>query len=123
MIITGPPNPLSCGGQYSLDCMVISDLTPTVQWLDPNSQMINTSGTSVRTGNPVTSGNTIRLMLHFDPTYTSHGGTYTCISRVSETGSFRRQTRHIQVQSELPEYSSVIMIKMPSTILLFMQHS
>ena len=97
--ITGPPNPLPCGGIYSLDCTVISDLTPTVQWLGLNNQMIATTGT-VRTDNPVTNGNTTHLILHFDPTYTSHGGTYACISTVSETGSFRRQTRHIQVQSE-----------------------
>ena len=79
MSITGPPNPLPCGGQYSLDCMVISDLTPTVQWLDPNSQVITTTGTYIKTDNPVTNRNTTHLMLHFDPIYTSHGGTYACI--------------------------------------------
>ena len=104
MRITGPPNPLPCGGEYSLDCMVISDLTPTVQWLDPNSQVITTAGTSVKTDIPVTNGRTTHLMLHFNLTYTSHGGDYACISTVNETDSFRRQTKDIRVQSELSEY-------------------
>ena len=102
MSITGPPNPLLAGETYSLNCIVTSDFTPTVQWQDLNTQeVITTNGTSVRTGNPVTSGNTTHLVLYFDPIYTFHGGTYACISKVCETGSLRRETRHIQVQSEL----------------------
>ena len=98
--ITGPPNPLLASGKYSLNCEVISDFTPTVQWLGLNNQVITTTGTSVKTDNPVTNGNTTIVTLYFDPIYTLHGGTYACISTVSETGSIRRGTRHIQVQSE-----------------------
>ena len=101
MSITGPPNPLLAGETYSLNCIVTSDFTPTVQWQDLNTQeVITTTGTSVRTGNPVISGNTTHLVLYFDTIHTSHGGSYACISAVSETGSLRRETRHIQVQSE-----------------------
>ena len=101
MSITGPPNPLLAGETYSLNCVVTSDFTSTVKWQDLNTQeVITTAGTSVRTGNPVTNGSTTHLALYFDPIYTSHGGTYACISAVSKTGSLRRETRHIQVQSE-----------------------
>ena len=83
MSITGPPNALLAGGKYSLNCKVISDLTPTVQCQDLNTrEVITTTGTSIRTGNP---GNTTHLVLYFDPIYTSHGGTYACISKVGET--------------------------------------
>ena len=100
MSITGPPNPLPAGGKYSLNCTVISDFAPTVYWLDPNSQVITTEGTYVKIDSPVTNGNTTYVVLHFDAINTSHGGTYACISTVRETGSFRRETRYIQVQSE-----------------------
>ena len=100
MSITGPPNPLLASGKYSLNCTVISDFTPTVQWLDPNNQVIITTGTSVRTDSPVTNGNTAQVVLHFDSIHISHGGTYTCTSTVSKTGSFKKETRDLQVQSE-----------------------
>ena len=100
MSITGPPNPLLASWKYSMICIVVSDLTPTVQWLDPNDQVISTTGTSVKTDNPVTNGNTTIVMLHLDSIHTSHGGTYACISTVSKTGSFRIETRDLQVQSE-----------------------
>ena len=104
MSITGHPNPLLAGGNYSLICVVTSDFAPTVQWLDPNTnEVITTTGTSVTTDNPVTNGNTTELVLNFDPIHTSHGGIYACISTVGETGSYRRETRYIRVQSELPE--------------------
>ena len=100
MSITGPPNPLPVGEKYFLNCIVVSDFTPTVQWLDPNNQVITTTGTSVRTDNPVTNGNTTYVGLHFDSIHTSQGGTYTCTSTVSKTGSFKKETRDLQVQSE-----------------------
>ena len=100
MNITGPPNPLVAGGTYSLNCIVVSDFTPTVKWLDPKSQVITTNGTSVRTDSPITNGNTTYVALHFDSIYTSLGGTYTCTSTVNKTGSFKQETRDLQVQSE-----------------------
>ena len=100
MSITGSPNPLLAGGEFSLNCIVVSDFMPTVQWLDPNNQVITTTGTSVRTDNPVTNGNTTYVVLHFDSIHTSHGGLYVCTSTVSKTGSFKQETRDLQVQSE-----------------------
>ena len=94
------PNPLLAGWNNSLNCIVVSEFTPTVQWLDPNNQVITTTGISVRTDSPVTNGNTTYVGLHFDSIHTSHGGTYTCISTVNKTCSFKQETRYLQVQSE-----------------------
>ena len=99
--ISGPSNPLSAGGKYSLTCTVTSDLPVSVQWLDPSDDEVDGSDVSLKIGETVIKGNTTTLILHFDPTRTSHGGTYTCKSTTSELSSEKTALRHVKVQGKL----------------------
>ena len=98
--ITGPSNPLSAGGKHTLTCTVTSDLSPTVKWLDPDNNEVDGSDVAVVMDDMVANGNTTTLLLHFDPLKTSHGGTYACVSTISEPASFRKMTRDVEVQRE-----------------------
>ena len=52
-------------------------------------------------GLSVRAGNITNLTLIFEPLVTSHGGQYTCQSRVDEASSARYSTRNVTVESEL----------------------
>jgi len=88
------------GHNFSLTCTVDVSIPPVVQWIYPNSTVITNSrwitvGTLVR-ANTITS-----LTLIFEPLVTSHGGQYTCHSKVDVVSSARNSTRNVAVQSEL----------------------
>ena len=105
MNISGPANPLSAGEKYSLTCSIIADLSPTVKWLGPDNQEVNTSDPSLSVGAPVTNADTTTLVLNFDPIEASHGEVYTCRSTISELESVETATRRINVQCKYPAYS------------------
>ena len=98
--ISGPSNPLSAGGKHSLTCTVTSDLPPSVQWLDSSDDEVDGSDASLKMGETVIEGNITTLILHFDPIRTSHGGTYTCKSTISELSSEKTALRNVTVLSK-----------------------
>ena len=98
--ISGPFNPLSAGGKYSLTCTVTSDFPVSVQWLDTSDHEVDGSDVSLKMGETVIEGNTTTLILHFDPIRTSHGGTYTCKSTISESSLEKTAIRNVTVQSK-----------------------
>ena len=100
MSVDGPDSSLKAGSNASLVCTVTSGFTPSVKWVDPDNNQVLTTGTDVRTDDPVTVGNTTSLVLNFDLLRTSYGGNYTCISTLSEPYSFssKRVTKYLQVK-------------------------
>ena len=98
MSISGPSNPLSSGGKYSVTCNVTSDLSASVWWLGPDNQEVDGTHPSVNTIGPYTKNGTTTLVLHFDPIKTSHGGAYSCKSSINELVSQETRTRNVEVQ-------------------------
>ena len=94
--IDGAANPLSAGDKYTLTCNVTAEFAHSVKWLDSNNTDVNDDITMVT----VSGGNTTSLLLHFDPIKTSHAGTYTCVSSISEPTSIKMATRNLQVRSK-----------------------
>ena len=81
-----------------MTCTVTAEFIPTVQWLDPYDNVMESSDVSMIT---VTDGNTTTtLRLHFDPLKTSHAGRYACVSTISEPNSFKKRTIDLVVQSK-----------------------
>ena len=89
------------GGVLNLTCSVNVSIPPVVQWIYPNNTVITNSIRWINVGPPVRAGNITNLTLTFSPLLTSHGGQYTCQSRVDEASSARNFTRNVTVQSEL----------------------
>ena len=98
--ISGPSNPLSSGGKYSVTCNVTSDLSTSVWWLGPDNQEVDGTDPSVNMIGPYTKNGTTTLVLLFDPIKTSHGGTYSCKSSVNELVSQETTTINVEVQSK-----------------------
>ena len=97
--ISGPYNPLSSGGKYSITCNVTSDLSTSVWWLGPDNQEVDGTHPSVNMIGYTKNGTTT-LVLLFDPIKTSHGGTYSCKSSVNELVSHETTTINVEVQSK-----------------------
>ncbi len=49
-----------------------------LQWMSPNGTPVMSMGPVV-VGEPLTSGSTTSISLHFTTLFTSHGGQYTCL--------------------------------------------
>ena len=98
--ISGPSNPLSSGGKYSITCNVTSDLSTSVWWLGPDNQEVDGTHPSMNMIGPYTKNGTTTLVLHFDPIKTSHGGAYSCKSSINELVSRKTRTRNVEVQSK-----------------------
>ena len=88
------------GDILKLTCTVDVSIPPVVQWIYPNGAVI-TNSSWITVGPPVREGNITNLTLIFEHLITSHGGQYTCQSRVDEASSARNSTRNVTVQSEL----------------------
>ncbi len=93
-------NSLLAGGTYSFDCIVESDLTPTVRWVDSNRTSISNSS-QFQIDRLITSGLQTILRLTFPNLKTSLGGIYYCQSTVNEPQSFKEASRVIKVKSKL----------------------
>ena len=93
--IDGTSNSSSAGDKYTLICNVTAEFTHSVKWLDSTNNTVNDPDiTMVTVPNGV---NTTSLLLHFDPLKTSHAGTYTCVSTISEPTSIKMATRKLLV--------------------------
>ena len=95
--IDGAANPVSAGDKYTLSCNVTAEFVHSVKWLDSNLIDVNDPDITMVT---VSEGNVTSLFLHFDPLKTSHAGTYTCVSSISEPTSIKIATRNLLVQSK-----------------------
>ncbi len=93
-------NSLLAGGTYSFDCIVESDLTPTVRWMDANRTSIS-NGSEFQIGRPVRSGLQTILRLTFPILKTYLGGMYYCESTVIEPQSVKEASKVIKVKSKL----------------------
>ena len=68
------------GASYSLNCTVVSEFRPVVNWLDPDGNPVNGSGVTM--DEPVYRGNVSHVLLRFRALRTSQAGQYTCQSGV-----------------------------------------
>ena len=93
-------NSLLAGGTYSFDCIVESDLTPTVRWMDANRTSIS-NGSEFQIGRPIRSGLQTILRLTFPILKTSLGGMYYCESTVIVPQSVKEASKVIKVKSKL----------------------
>ena len=101
--INGSSNPLLAGGEYSIDCLVDSDVTSTIRWMDSSQTTISNSSEYQIEG-PITSGIHTILRLRFPSLKTFSGGIYYCESAVVEPQSVRNASRVINVKSKLLNY-------------------
>jgi len=90
----------AAGNTFNLICTVDVSILPVVQWIYNNGTVI-TNSSWITVDPPVRAGNITNLTLIFEPLVPSHGGQYTCQSRVDEASSARNSTRNVIVQSEL----------------------
>ena len=95
--ITSSGAPIS-GGTYNLTCTVETNVPPTVQWLySSNGTAVVTNGSNITVGTERTTNATI-FTLSFNPLHTSHGGQYTCQSKIDTPPSTVNATRNVIVQ-------------------------
>ena len=86
------------GETYNLTCTVETNVPPTVQWLySSNSSEVTSSGNITVETEKITNSTTI-LTLSFNPLSTSHGGQYTCQSKIDTPPSTVNATRNVIVQ-------------------------
>ena len=88
---------MPAGDKYTLTCNVTAEFAHSVKWLDSNNTEIDDPDIAIVI---VSDDNTTSLLLHFDPLKTSHAGTYTCVSSISEPTSIKMATRNLLVQSK-----------------------
>ena len=78
-------------------------MAPTIQWINPCGVSISTAESNPSINNATVNDQMYTSYLEFMPLQTSHGGTYTCIARVSIPGVVPVQTAettNIVVQSK-----------------------
>ena len=103
--ITRSGAPIS-GETYNLTCTVEANVQPTVQWLySSNGTAVVTNESGITVGTQKNTGSTTTLTLSFNPLSTSHGGQYTCQSRIDTPLSTVFATRNATVQGELCIYT------------------
>ena len=88
------------GETYNLTCIVESNVPSTVQWLYSSNGTAVTNGSNITVGTQRTTGSTTTLTLSFNPLRISHGGQYTCQSRIDRPPSTVTATRNVTVQGE-----------------------
>ena len=75
------------GTEYTMLCTVTGipgmRLTPTVEWVGPDGDVIEESDGNRTLGNVVTRGTVSTLSLTFNPVLSSDGGRYTCRTSVN----------------------------------------
>ena len=85
------------GEMFTLKCIVQSHLPTVVSWIDNTREPVS----GVRVSAKYVAENEGALELHFDSLHTSHGGLYTCISRMNISSA-----RNISSQQFLLEVKS-----------------
>ena len=68
------------GVSYTLNCTVVSELRPVVNWIDPVGNPVNDS--DITLDQPVYYGKNTYVLLRFHALRTSQAGEYTCQSGV-----------------------------------------
>ena len=100
MRIEGSSNSIIVGTNATFMCIITSDFTPSVQWLDNNNDPVTSSGDTVWTEQQYTIGNHTYMRLKFDPIRSSHGGSYTCKSVISNPASTNSTSKRILIKRE-----------------------
>ena len=87
------------GASYTLNCTVVSDFHPIVNWLDPDGIPVNSNSSDITLDTPVYHGKNTYVLLKFPALFTSQGGQYTCQSEiaVSSDVSVRNATKDLIV--------------------------
>ena len=85
------------GASYTLNCTVVSDFRPIVNWLDPDGNPVNNSDITLDA--PVYHGKNTYVLLKFPALLTSQGGQYTCQSEIAVSSgvSVRNATKDLIV--------------------------
>ena len=84
------------GASYTLNCTVMSDLRPVVEWIGVDANPVDNSS-SITVYAPVYNGNKTYLLLRFPALRTSQAGRYTCQSIVSSPLSVGTTTKDVIV--------------------------
>ena len=88
------------GASYTLNCTVMSDLRPVVEWIGLDSNPVrNTS--SITVDAPVYDGIKTYVLLRFSALRTSQAGSYSCQSIVSSPLSVRNATKSVVVTGKI----------------------
>ena len=95
--ITSSGVPIS-GATYNLTCTVEANVPQTVQWLYSSNGSEVTSSGNITVETERTTNSTTTLTLSFSPLHTSHGGQYTCQSKIDTPPSTVNATRNVIVQ-------------------------
>ena len=89
---------LISGETYNLTCTVEANVPQTVQWLYSSNRSEVTSSGNITVETEKTTNSTTILTLSFNPLSSSHGGQYTCQSKINAPPSTVNATRNITVQ-------------------------
>ena len=89
---------LISGETYNLTCTVEANVPQTVQWLYSSNRSEVTSSGNITVETEKTTNSTTILTLSFNPLHASHGGLYTCQSRIDTPPSTVNATRNVIVQ-------------------------
>ena len=103
MIIDAVQSTAFAGSSYTLNCTVMSDLRPTIEWTGPNGNPVN-SIDNIIVDEPVYDGNKTYVSLRFLTLRTSQAGRYTCQSVLNSPVSVKTATKDVIVTGE---YSAV----------------
>ena len=103
MIIDAVQSTAFAGSSYTLNCTVMSDLRPTIEWTGPNGNPVNSTD-SIIVDEPVYDGNKTYLLLRFLALRTSQAGRYTCQSVLNSPVSVKTATKDVIVTGK---YSAV----------------
>ena len=88
------------GASYTLNCTVMSDPRPIIEWTGPNGNPVNSTD-SIIVDEPVYDGNETYVSLRFLALRTSQGGRYTCQSVLNSPASVKTATKDIVVTGKL----------------------
>ena len=98
----GSPNLQTGNGTYTLVCTVTEEEdingVPTVNWIGPDAQTLETSSSDDITLTRQVSGLTTMVSLHFNPLRASHGGEYTCRAVLATVGFDELKTIDLEVE-------------------------
>ena len=102
IIISHDDGPFTAGQPYDLTCTVMLENaagTPTVEWLDPNNNPLDTNSDIITVGDTVpVNCFTYTTTLQFTTLFVSHGGQYRCQATLG--GVNNTATTNITVQSK-----------------------
>ena len=85
------------GSSYTLNCTVMSDLRPVVEWTGPDSNPVDNTS-SITVDAPVYDDIKTYLLLRFPALRTSQAGRYTCQSLMRSPLSAKTATQNVIVR-------------------------